>query len=63
MKSEKVLPFDSLELSSEDILMLEDMMCIKGGKGEGCGCGCSGGSGCGCGCGCADDTDHAAPDE
>ena len=41
MKSEKVLPFDSLELSSEDILMLEDMMCIIGGKGEGCGCGCS----------------------
>ena len=39
MKSEKVLPFDSLELSSEDILMLEDMMYIIGG-GAGCGCGC-----------------------
>mgnify|MGYP007134067611 CR=1 FL=1 len=37
MKSEKVLPFDSLELSSEDILMLEDMMYIIGG-GAGCGC-------------------------
>lgn len=55
LKKGKVLPFDSLELSSDDVLMLEDMMYIIGGGGEGCGCGCAGGKGCGCGCGCKDE--------
>lgn len=39
----QVMPFDSLEIPKEDILMFEEMACIIG-SGNGCGCGC----GCGC---------------